>query len=100
MTLFDTDIMPGLHTSLFIVTLELHKVFQATTEVEALIIKKIPSKFALKIKMANNGGEGFLLTSKLYKNKNMPLFCPLRSRSRKSRQPLIQKGRRSSNKRK
>ena len=38
--LFDTDIMTGLHTSLFIVTLELHKVFQATTEVEALILKK------------------------------------------------------------
>ena len=76
MILFDTDIMPGLHTSLFIVTLELHKVFQATTEGEALILKKIPSKFALTIKMANNGSEGFILTSKLYKNKTMPLFVP------------------------
>ena len=46
----------------------LQKGFQVTSEGEALILKKNSTEITFDKKMANNGGEGFLLTTKFYKS--------------------------------
>ena len=49
-------------------TQALQKGFQVTSEREALIIKKTPNVISFNDNMVNKGGEGFILTKKVYKS--------------------------------
>ena len=70
MRLYNTSVIPGIHTNIFIVTRALKKVFQVTLEYETLILKKKTTDICFDEKMANNCGEGFILTTKFYKSAN------------------------------
>ena len=58
MTLSDTDIIPDLHTDLFIMTWALKRGFQVTSENEAIILQKIQPKFAFTIKWGTTAASG------------------------------------------
>ena len=68
--LSNTDVIPGLHANLFSMTLAQQKGYQATSEGEYLILKKISTKIRFDEKMANKSSKGFLLTTKFYKSAN------------------------------
>ena len=65
-TLSNTSVIASLNTNLSRVTLELQTCFQAAPEGETLILKKNSTKIHFDKKMANSGGELFLLTTKFY----------------------------------
>ena len=69
-TLFDMEIIPGLHTNLFSMERALKKFFQVTPEGEALIINKNSTNIFFDKKMENNGCEGFLPTTRFYDIQN------------------------------
>ena len=62
----DMALIPVLHTKLFSMTWAPQKVFQLTSEGEALTLKKNTTVICFDEKMANNGGEWFILTTKLF----------------------------------
>ena len=55
-------------------TQELKRVFQVTSEGESLILKTNSTEICFDNKLANSGGKGFLLTTKLCKNPNYAAF--------------------------
>ena len=52
------------------VTRALQKGFEVTSEGDTLTLKKNSPNIRFDKKVANNGGEGFLITSKFYKIEN------------------------------
>ena len=58
--LYDMDVIPGLHPTIFRMTWEPQKGFQVASEYEALILKKNVTDICFEKKMANNGSKGFL----------------------------------------
>ena len=68
--LSDMSIILGRHANLFIITQSLQKGFQVVSEGEALILKKNSTEIRFDKKIVNNGGEGFILTTKFYNSPN------------------------------
>ena len=63
-------IIPGLHSNILSKARSLQKCFEVTSKGETLILKKKSTKICFDKKIANNGGKGFLLTTKFYKSAN------------------------------
>ena len=70
MTISDTAVIPGLHSTLFSVTRALQKGIKVTSEGESLILKKNPTDICVDKKMEKHGGKGFLLAIKFNRNTN------------------------------
>ena len=84
-------IIAGLQNSLVSVTQALQKVFQVTHKDKGLLPKKNPTKFVLK-KMANTGGEGFLLTTKLYKKINRKAILGINTQNQEGKEAVDTEG--------
>ena len=75
--LSDTAMIKDQHKILFIMMQELQKGFQVKSEGETKIFNKNPTKISFDEKMVNNGGKGFILTTKFYNNtKNDDILGP------------------------
>ena len=86
-TLKNTAAIPGLHANLFIMTKELQKYFQLTSEGETLILKKNSTEIRFGKKMANKPTKYFYWPPSSTRTQPTPLFWPLRIGNQKWRQP-------------
>ena len=77
LTLSDMSVIPGLHANIFSMAWALQKGFQVTSECKYVILNKNSTEIRFDEKMANNGGNGFILSTNLYNiPKNVALLVP------------------------